>query len=61
MQVLRSATARSKLISNQLDTIGVALRQKAVSVEEAIQWAIDEGIIDLLRFGPPSRTAGRAP
>lgn len=59
MQVLRAATARSKLISNQLDTIGVALRQKAVTVEEALQWAIDEGIIDLLQFGPPSRTEGK--
>jgi hypothetical protein len=60
MQVLRAATARSKLISNQLDTIGVALRQKAVTVEEALQWAIDEGIIDLLQFGPPSKTGGMA-
>jgi hypothetical protein len=56
MQVLRAATARSKLISNQLDTIGVALRQKAVTVDDALQWAIDEGIMDLLQFGPPSKT-----
>jgi len=59
-QVLRAATARAKLISNQLDTIGVALRQKAVTVEEALQWAHDEGIIDLLQFGPPSKTGGGA-
>jgi hypothetical protein len=58
MQVLRAATARAKLISNQLDTIGVALRQKAVTVEDALQWAHDEGIIDLLQFGPPSKTGG---
>jgi hypothetical protein len=60
MQVLRAATARSKLISNQLDTIGVALRQKAVTVEDALQWAIDEGIIDLLQFGPPSKMEGKS-
>lgn len=60
MQVLRAATARAKLIAHQLDSIGIALRQKAVSVEDAIQWAIDEGIIDLLQFGPPSRTGGGA-
>jgi hypothetical protein len=58
MQVLRAATARAKLISNQLNTIGVALRQKAVTVEDALQWAHDEGIIDLLQFGPPSKTGG---
>jgi hypothetical protein len=58
MQVLRAATARAKLISNTLDTIGVALRQKAVSVEDAMVWARDEGILDLLQFGPPSRSTG---
>jgi hypothetical protein len=56
MQVLRAATARAKLIANQLDTIGIALRQRAVTVEDAMTWARDEGIIDLLQFGPPSKT-----
>jgi hypothetical protein len=59
-QVLRAATARQKLISNVLDSIGVALRQRAITVEDALQWAIDEGIIDLLQFGPPSKTGGMA-
>jgi hypothetical protein len=56
LAVLRAATARSKLISNQLDTIGIALRQRAVSVADAMMWASDEGIIDLLDFGPPSKS-----
>jgi hypothetical protein len=60
MQVLRAATARAKLISNTLDSIGMALRQRAVSVEDAMQWAHDEGIVDLLQFGPPSKTGGGA-
>ena len=29
-------------ISNTLDSIGVSLRQKAISVEDGLQWAIDE-------------------
>ena len=58
MQVLRAATARAKLISNTLDSIGMALRQRAVSVEDAMRWAHDEGIIDLLQFGPPSKAGG---
>ena len=33
---------------------------RAISVEDALQWAIDEGIIDLLQFGPPSKTGGMA-
>jgi hypothetical protein len=56
MQVLRAATARAKLISNTLD--GVALRQKAISVEDAMLWARDEQILDLLQFGPPSKSVG---
>ena len=52
LQVLRVATTRSKLISNTLDGIGLALRQRAVTVADALQWAADEGIIDLLQFGP---------
>jgi hypothetical protein len=59
LSVLRAATARTKLISNTLDTIGVALRQRAVSVEDALQWCMDEQILDLLQFGPPSK-AGSA-
>jgi hypothetical protein len=52
------ATARAKLISNTLDSIGMALRQRAVSIEDAMRWAHDEGIIDLLQFGPPSKAGG---
>ena len=58
MQVLRAATARAKLIANTLDTIGIALRRRAVSVEDAMLWSKDEGIIELLQFGPPSKTGG---
>jgi hypothetical protein len=58
LSVLRAATARAKLISNQLDSIGLALRQRAITVEDALQWAVDEQIIDLLQFGPPSKTGG---
>jgi hypothetical protein len=55
MAVLRAATARAKLIGNTLDAIGLALRQRAVSVEDAMRWARDEQILDLLQFGPPSK------
>jgi hypothetical protein len=57
LAILRVATARSKLISNQLDTVGIALRQRAVSVEDALRWCADDGIIDLLDFGP-AKTGG---
>jgi hypothetical protein len=60
LTVLRAATARARLISNTLDAIGAALRQRAVSVEEALQWARDEQIIDLLQFGPPSKQGAKS-
>ena len=58
LAVLRAASIRSRLITNQLDVIGTALKQRAVSIEDAMTWARDEGIIDLLDFGPPSKTEG---
>jgi hypothetical protein len=57
MQVLRAATARAKLISNTIDTIGVALRQRAITVEDAMRWAHEEGILDLLVFGPATKVS----
>jgi hypothetical protein len=60
MQILRAAAARSRLITHTLETIGTALKQRAVGVEDAMTWARDEQIIDLLDFGPPSRKAGAA-
>ena len=59
LSVLRAATARANLISNTLVSIGLALRQRAIGVEDAMQCAADEGIIDLLQFGPPSKTEGQ--
>jgi hypothetical protein len=60
MQILRAAAARSRLITHTLETIGTALRQRAVSIEDAMQWARDEAIIELLDFGPPSKKTGAA-
>jgi hypothetical protein len=59
LSVFRAATARSKLISNTLDSIGLALRQRAISPDEALQWARDEGILELLQFGPPSKQGAK--
>jgi hypothetical protein len=60
LQVLRAAAARSRLITHTLETIGTALKQRAVGIEDAMQWAKDEAIIDLLDFGPPSKKTGAA-
>jgi hypothetical protein len=50
LQVLRVEVIKAQLIANQLTSIGVALKQKAIDVEGALSWAADEGLIDLLQF-----------
>src|SRR5262249_11764264 len=57
-QVLKSATTRAKLTASTLESISAALRQKAISCQQAIQWAEAEQIDNLLQFGPPSKAGG---
>jgi hypothetical protein len=52
IHVLRQATARSRLITNILETVGVSLRHRAISAEDAMRWLKEEGVLDLLQFGP---------
>jgi hypothetical protein len=52
MHALRTAAARARLTTNVLDTIGVSLRHKKVSTDEAMAWLKDEGLLDHLHFGP---------
>jgi hypothetical protein len=56
MQILRAAAARSRLITHTLESVGTSLKQRAITIEDAMAWLRDEGILDLLQFGPPSKT-----
>jgi hypothetical protein len=58
INALRMATARSRLITNTLETIGCSLRHKQIDCEAALLWLKDEGILDLVDFGPPSQKVG---
>jgi hypothetical protein len=49
---LRAATARARLAATEFDTIGISLRQKLITCEQALQWARDEGLIHWIRLGP---------
>lgn len=53
IHALRTAAARSRLVTNLLDTIGVSLRHKSVSTDEAMKWLRDEGLLDYVHVGPP--------
>jgi hypothetical protein len=52
LSALRVAATRSRLTTNCLETIGIALRQKQVNCAGALAWLSDEGLLDLLPFGP---------
>jgi len=55
-QAIRTATAQVKLTASKVESIAAALRQRSITIEEALQWADDERISHLLQFGPPSKT-----
>src|SRR5262249_17800923 len=48
---LRVAATRSRLTTNILDNVGVALRQKPIDCAGALAWLKDEGLLDHLPFG----------
>jgi hypothetical protein len=52
LHALRTAATRSRLTTNLLDTIGVSLRHKAISTDDAMKWLHDEGLLDHVHFGP---------
>jgi hypothetical protein len=56
INTLRMATARSRLITNTLETIGVSLRHKQIDCEGAMKWVQEEGLLDLIQFGPSGST-----
>ena len=49
---LRLAVARSQLITNVLETVGVSLRHRAIDCEAAMTWLKEEGLLDWLELGP---------
>ena len=49
---LRLAVARSRLITNVLETVGVSLRHRAIDCEAAMTWLKEEGLLDWLELGP---------
>jgi hypothetical protein len=52
IHALRTATARSRLVTNVLETVGVSLRHRAVTTEDAMKWLSEEGVLDHVQFGP---------
>ena len=52
IHALRTAVARSRLVTNALETIGVSLRHNTVTTDQAMAWLDEERLLDLVHFGP---------
>jgi hypothetical protein len=52
LSALRVASARARLVANQIDSIGASLRQKAISCQDALLWAKQEEVDSWIVFGP---------
>jgi hypothetical protein len=48
LQALRAASLRAKLMDNELQSIGVALKNNLIGPDTAIKWAYDMGIMFLI-------------
>ena len=51
LTAIRAASARS-LITNELNSIGVSLRHKAINCEQCLEWLKDEGLLHWIHLGP---------
>jgi hypothetical protein len=49
---LRLAVARSRLVTNVLETVGISLRHQAIDCDVAMVWLSEEGLLDWLELGP---------
>ncbi len=56
IHALRTAVARSRLVVNTLETIGVSLRHKQVTAEGALEWLRDENLLSYVELRPRAAT-----
>jgi hypothetical protein len=62
ISALRAASARARLATNLFDTIGVSLRERMVTPDEAVAWLIDEGLLEQVEYRPGmvSKSGGKS-
>ena len=53
VHALRCATARARLVVNVLETVGVSLRHKAVTTDQAMVWLADENVLQHVELDLP--------
>ncbi len=58
---LRAASARARLATNVFDTIGVSLRERIISADDAVAWLRDEGLLEQVEWRPGMVSKGPHP
>jgi hypothetical protein len=53
IHALRCATARARLVVNVLETVGVSLRHKAVTTDQAMAWLAEENVVQHVELDLP--------
>jgi hypothetical protein len=56
LTAIRAGATRSRLISVELDSIGIALRQQQITCEQALRWANEQGLLSWIELGPEARS-----
>lgn len=52
LAALRTATLRARLAANELDTVGLALKQGLVSYNDAVAWLDEINLLDHVDYRP---------
>ena len=55
---MRAASARARLATNVLDTIGASLRERMISCDEAVAWLKVEGLLAEVEYRPGMASKG---
>jgi len=53
IHALRCSTARARLVVNVLETVGVSLRHKAVTTDQAMAWLAEENVLQHVELDMP--------
>jgi hypothetical protein len=55
LTALRAAAIRSRLVSTEIESIGLSLRHRKVSCAQALEWLGEENLLGWVRLGPEAK------
>ena len=60
LNALRAASARTRLFTNLIDSVGCCLRHKQIDIDAAVAWLMDEGIYDIVEAEMAPKRGGHS-